>query len=514
MNLLVSKDPRCEIIPDSSLVSVVDTGGQRVTYVIEKATNASYSATSIQSASWTINPPSNQTIISREINIRYYVEITVDEELQDLKDCLRQFPIASVTESMLLKINGSAVSTKQVGDFIHAEMCFYNECEDRRKAFMCPAYPDQYGDLADGANFNRNPAGEYGDLVTESTRKVAFEQITDAPPYKYRVVVTEPLFISPLLDGVGMVSQGLINVNELYIQILYKTYLERVMTCMIRDVGPQITNVQCGFYEAPEVLLCYITPNMMQYIEPVQTLPFINPIFNRNIEQRQWPRGGPVERVTSQYYRLGMIPKYMMLFCQPSDSLAHYNKNTANGFLEIVSINVKWNNENSLLVNATQQDLYQISRRNGINMSFEQWKTKRGSVVMIEFGRDLGLPDGLSPGTVGSYTLSVDMNVRNTALADNVVCDYNIVLYNQGSFVISQNSGRTSEGLLTPQMVLMAEKAEMVSGHEHPAYVASHSLLSRLSGIIPKGRSKGSGGESAPVPPAPEPRRIGGSLSR
>lgn len=514
MNLLVSKDPRVNIVPDSSLVTVVDTGGQRVTYHVEAATNASYSGTSVQSVNWTINPPSNQTIVSREIKVRYYLQITTDVAFQDLKDCLRQFPVASIMESLNFRINGSAITTKQVGDFIHAEMCFYNESEDRRKAFMCPSYPDQFGSLEDGANFIRNPAGEYGDLATESTRtNVEFEQVTFVAPFVYRCVVTEPLFISPLLDGVGMESQGLINVNELYVQILFKTYLERVMTCMLRDVGPQITSVQCGFYRAPEMLLTYITPAMMQYIEPVQTLAYVNPSFNRNIVQTPFARGGPVQNVSSQYYRLGQIPKYMMLFCQPADSPAHYNRHTANGFLEIVSVNVQWNNENSLLVGATQQDLYQVSRRNGINMSWEQWKTKRGSVLMLEFGKDIGLPDGLSPSTVGSYTLKVDMVVKNTALADDVVCDFNVVLYNQGTFVISQNSGRTSEGLLTPAMVLAAEKADAVAEHEHPASIASHSLLSRLSGVIPKKIR----GREAPAPaPAPvsEPRRIGGSLSR
>lgn len=511
-NLVLSRDPRTSIVSDSNLHTLVDVGGQRVSYSVNQATSASYTDTSVSSASWTINPPSNQTIVSREVLVRYYLRVTLDQPLAELRDCLRQFPMSSITESCQVKINGSAVSTKQVGDLIHAEQCFYNESEDRRKAFMSPSYPDQFGTLIAGANRNRNPAGSYGDNVSEPSRDWPYE---DQGNNVYHFVVSEPLFISPFLDAVGEPQQGMINVNELYVQLIYKTMVDRVMTCMPRAVGPQVTSVQVGFYQPPELLLCYITPNMLDYIEPVQTLPYVNPVFNRNSQTGGGFARDEERQLNSQYYRLGEIPKYCLIYACPKDDGANYNFATANGFAEIVSINVQWNNENSLLINATQQDLYQISRRNGLNMSWAQWKTHRGGPVMLEFGRDIGLPDGLSPSTVGSFTLNIRTTFKNTALAQDVELDYNIVFYQQGTFVVSQNSGRTSEGLLTPALVLAAEKSESVEHHAHPAHVHGAGLLHRLSGVVPikKKPMEMSMAMAAPAP-APTPMKIGGSLRR
>ncbi len=106
MNLVVSQDPRTNLVNDRDLETVVSLSGQQLTLSVNASVNASYTQTTINSASWTINPPSNQTIISRELFVKYYCLITSNIELQPLLDCARQYPMSSCIESTQVKING------------------------------------------------------------------------------------------------------------------------------------------------------------------------------------------------------------------------------------------------------------------------------------------------------------------------------------------------------------------------------------------------------------------------
>lgn len=513
MNLVVSQDPRTNLVNDRDLETVVSLSGQQLTLSVNASVNASYTQTTINSASWTINPPSNQTIISRELFVKYYCLISSDVELQPLLDCARQYPMSSCIESTQVKINGSASISKQVGDLVHAEACFFNESEDRRHAFQCPAYPDQFGELSAGRNTIKNPAGTYGDLPTENSRgSWILEPYVPAIPgqFTYRLVVSEPLWISPFSDAVGEESEGLVNVNELYVSIRFVSQLDRFMTCMERLVGPQVGSIRVGWSQAPELVLTYITPSMLAQIPASITYPYANSVLNRKLTGQALASGQSAS-FQSDYYRLGMIPKYLMVYFPRTSNQYDFTK--PNSFLSIESVRVNWNNQNSLLSDANQEQLYQISRRNGLNQTFLEWKQYKGGPLMLEFGRDLLLSDGLSPGTVGSYSLSITVQVKNSSLESGVVCDMVVAWYNAGGLVVGQNTARSYEGLLTPAMVLSAEKSEVMESN--PAKLAGQGLLSRMNGMVPSKKKKHSTVAPVPMSDEPmEPRRIGGSLRR
>ena len=136
---------------------------------------------------------------------------------------------------------------------------------------------------------------------------------------------------------------------------------------------------------------------------------------------------------------------------------------------------------------------------------------------MLQMGVDVGLVDGLAPGTIGSFTLRVEVIVRNqNNLEDNAQCDLCVALYNQGTFVIAQNTGRISLGVSSPSMVLAAERADSLEHHEQPANMPhAGSLLNSLHAVIPKKKRHHAMKEMAPPPaPAQAPRRIGGSGMR
>jgi hypothetical protein len=267
---------------------------------------------------------------------------------------------------------------------------------------------------------------------------------------------------------------------------------------------PDVANITVGYYSAPELTLTYITPDMMSMIPAVQTLGYIEPDFHRKTGLQSFALDTS-RTVQSDTFRIGQIPKMVMAWLPRSEGNNGFNK--PDSYLSIEGVKVQWNNENSLLTMASAHDLYQISRRNGLNCSYHTW-LQRGAPLMLQMGKDVGLPDGLAPGVVGSF--------NNNNLEANAPCDLCVALYNQGTFVIAQNTGRISLGVSSPSMVLAAERADSLEHGEHPQDMPhAGSLLNKLHAVIPKKKRHKAMSAMTPAPaPKSEPRRIGGSGMR
>ena len=517
MSFVISREPRTQLKSEAESLHVIHQGGQRVSY--QSLTFDSYQVNSpLVSAIVTINPPSSQTIMDSFVKVKYYLEVTVtgaDLELGS-NDCLRQFPVNSLIDVTSIKINGETVSDT-TADLLHAQLCYGNEAEDRRKSWSTTASMcDQFQQLDDYLvlGMGRNVASEYGENVQEPTRaSVKYELVS---PRVVRFEVVEPLFISPLFNGCGRQREGLVNINELHLNLRFKADTQRILTCAPRVIpAPNITGVSCVFYQAPEVQVCYITPDNLSPIPSVMTRPYVKP--REYLRQLQPLASGDERKEVSDSIRLSQVPRYMMLFAKRSDGTATFDR--PDSFLKINRVRLNWNNESALLNGASTEDLYEISRRNGCNLSWPQFSNYRGSVFMAEFGKDIGLPDGLSAGVQGSYTCQVDVDFENVS-ATPFTGSFYMVLFNIGSFSISQNAARSSLGNLSPSIVLAASQGGMHMPDHHMSTAKGKSFLDSMSSMIPA--SHGPPMAPQPMPqPMPQPaqesssrRTVGGSLLR
>jgi hypothetical protein len=510
------KDPRLDISPEQDSLHVIHSGAQRLT--ISRNSADSYQLNSaLVDASWSVNPPSNQTIIDRYFRVKYYVEVKCTGASFEpvSNDAMRQMPLNSLIDVTSLKINGEQVSDAS-GSILHAQLCYHNEAEDRRKSWSTSAaQPDQYQALEDYyvLGTNRNVACNYGENAMEASRGSYTYEVVDAQTLRFEIV--EPIFISPLFQGVGRQCEGLVNVNEIVLNLRFKADSQRFMTITPR-IAPaaNITGITAQFYRAPELILSYLTPQMFDGIPAVQTLSYTKP--QSYVKQEATPlAAGETRTLITDSIRLSQVPHYVMLHCRRTEATSTFDK--PDSFLAIKSVRVQWNNEDSLLSSATQSDLYEISRRNGCNLSWVQWSKQRGSVLMLQMGKDIGLPQGLAANVQGSFTLSCQVEFENVSAGDYLPSFY-MTLYNIGSFSISQNSARVSLANLSPSMVLVAQKnGEQVPAHHHDANVGG-SLLAKLSSMVPRKHVKAHGGKSYGKDEEKEmsmpSRVVGGSLRR
>jgi hypothetical protein len=509
-SLVVVRDKVVDVKRDDEQLHVVHQGALRVTDSVNSADSWGSDGSPLTSAIWSINPPSLQTITSRYIKARYYIRVTCDNADFAIGefDSLRQFPVSSLIDVSTIQLNGESVSDN-TADTLHAHLCYDNDAAYRRKQWSTTAaQSDQFQRLSDYVveGTNRRPQSFYGENAMEPTR-ASVEIAEVVGPRELKFVVTEPIWLSPLSQGDDV--EGMVNLNELRLTLRFKSNTSRVMTCADRlnPPGPAPTNVQCTFYRAPELLVRYYSPDMLQAIPSVQVLPY------KKSQDYRKPLGvyadGETKEAVSDSIRLSMVPDEIMLFARRSDATADQSK--ADAFLSIESVKINWNNESGLFATSTKQDLYDISRGNDLDMSYVQWSKHRGGVMKIRLGKNLGLPDGIAPSTMGSFTVQAFVTFKNVA-GENFDADFYLKIINSGSFQIAPNVSRASLGLYTPQMILGAREM----GHNLPAHeyekIAKGSFFASLRNILPRhhvhGASKGS--EEAKEPePMPEARGAG-----
>jgi hypothetical protein len=446
-------EPRVNVKADTEKDHIVLQGGLRVNEQINVADSwGSAGATPVQ-ASWTINPPSTSTIVDRNMKIRAYFEVSTDQPLQlGLNDALRQFPIASIMDVLTVQINGETISDN-MADKIHAMLCFGNDAETRRgDTSTSPNMPDNYQEYSDYSVYGsgKNSLSNYGEQSVEEGRGGFPVEVIS--PTSFRVVLTEPMFLSPFLNGLHMSDEGFVNVNQMNINMRWKQNINQLLSHS--SLGNAITSVSVSMYQAPEILTTFITPDLTQPIPQLQVLPYNK--TQEYIKQMSALNAGASTTVVSDSIKLSQVPRKLYLFCRHQRSTSDFS--TADSFLAIQNLSVLWNNQSGLFSSASPQDLYRISKDNGLNLTWSQFSKYRGSVFCAEFGKDIGLLDSEAPGCQGQYTIQVQMNVKNES-SSAFTGEFYMVVLNEGTFSISENFARASLGNLNQQMVLMAKQS-------------------------------------------------------
>ena len=470
-------DPRINLHEYDQALNLVQKGCSRYTYQTEGA--KSYSNTQ---ALFSIIPPSTRTIIDRNIRVRWYFEVKTDQDqVFGVHDALRQCPVSSIIDSITVNINGDGFS-HQTSDTIHAMMCYGVKNDDHNhKISQFPSQPDAYQEYSQWAQYGSGkcPLKQYGENSTIPTRAGFYREQVDSKTSRF--IVTEPLWLSPF-NNLNEDAEGFVNVNKLDFSIRFKSDLSRVLSHDSGNNAPNISSVTVNFYQQPEMLMLYITPPLLMPLPSILSLPYYKPdIYIKSVGNVN--AGASKLAFSSDTFRLSQIPRYAMVFAQQSRNARDFK--TSDSFAVINRVSVLWNNENNLLSSATQQDLYNMSVRNGCTLSYPAWSNYRGSPLVMSFGNDLALGEDESVGVHGQYTFKIEVDLKNSSINAK---DYElyVIFMNEGVYQIFENGARSSLGNLTREMVLSAHQApEQLNQHEY-AQLQGSGFWSGLKGFFNK----------------------------
>lgn len=464
-------------------------GGSEVTPQFIATTNISNTA-----ITFNIKVPSIQTFVNKKTYVQLPIRVTLNSSAPNLNNLLRAgydapraFPINGSMVNLTSSFNGSQVSMDN-GDIIHA-LLRYNTDEYLKdhELSSTPSYLDYsqvYGDLAGTV---RSPLGPYADGQADKTAARGafnFKIVSNTPSQAViDMICIEPLMLNPWSWSKGIGSTGFIGLQNIDVTMQFYTNAAFRMWShdasgasapgVIDSGSVQFNNFSPAFSfddASVKLLVEYITPSNLQIIPPITQYPYFRvqrfPQDNNNIIAPGFPFTIPSQNIV-----MSTVPKRIYIYARNSNQTLFSSPTYTDTYATIKSISCNISNRSGILSQASQQQLYKMSVENGCSMTFDQWAGNRlysantfastigtvGSVLCLEFGKDIPLASNIAPGMIQNTNMTFTVNfVNNSSI--NMTPTLYIITVEEGVMNIVHQQAAFEIGVISPEDVLNAKE--------------------------------------------------------
>lgn len=479
-------DPLTKI--NSSRAYAVLRGGSTVTYQPFIALNSSPS-----NVNFSCNPPSPGIIVDRTLYMLWAVQLTftgtsASGPLLQIgsTDAPRAFPIAQSINTSAFTINNANVSI-DTNKVINMLLRYSNprDVSDRDYS-LTPSMLDQFQNYSEGLGMVKSPLGLYGNNGYEDPRGgfVGIDVISNPSgggtlTSVVNLYMAEPIFLAPWTFG-GEQEAGFVGVQTLSASF----QLNNLSRLWSHDAvnGNPLSTISAAFLETPQLLFKFITPSELVKIPEVAVYPY----FVVNYYATDFGSLAPNASVsaTSNNVQFQGIPTRVMVAGRQRDS--DLTNLTSDTFAAINTVTIQFNGVSGILSSATQRDLYNISRKNGVNMSWNQWSYYVGSVLALDMGLDIGLTPLQAAGMIGTFNFQITVNFTNVNQLNTISFTLYIIAINEGTFSLSGNQSLAQTNILTPPDVLDASSKPMVDYSQVKAVIKGGNFFSSLKSLVDK----------------------------
>lgn len=502
-------DPRINI--DEEPHYYIEKGASYVRY--DQNISTSYSNSSFH---FSVVPPNKNVGVDKKIyiDVAFRFDFTGDagagnvmlpsvtvggvEYLAGNTDALRYMAFQQIVESLAIQFNQSTVS-QNLSDYVEAlTRAGFRQAYEASDLSIAPSMHDQFQELGDWITWGsaRNPLAAYGENSAQQPRGALQGIINSNTQTAAQVDFrwSELLIISPLLFS-KMEEKSFIGLTNLDFTFnlgnLSRMWCHDAVNNDWTD-GGAVPTINVSVLEAPKLRLCFLTPPITEEIPLINRYPYH--------EVNRYPTAsgaslapGTSTKISGNNVQLSSIPKRIFLFARERNQDRDYTK--ADAYARIDSINIQFDNKNALLGSATSRDLYEISVRNGLQMSWAQWNYFCGSVCVIDFGHDISLSDYQAVGMSGQYQIQIDLDITNVGSNAKNYTMYMVVI-SEGVFSLEGTASRLEVGNVLPQNVLEGielKDLERRPYHEQYDYIGGSFLgfLKRVGSKLAKAAHKG-----------------------
>jgi len=447
----------------------------------------SYSTSGV---TWNFNTQSENVIIDRRVYSRIQFLCTFvgtaplgQPLLNTESDAPRCLPLASVTQSLKVTINGSSVET-QYADALQALLRF--NLDDQVKEHdlsMSPSCQDKYQRYVDGVGSVRNPLSNYQNSgKNEGRGTFSFDAISNpvspdaaVTPITATVLftVTEPLLISPMLYKSTSLESGLIGVKNMGVQFNFAAgQLNRVWSRSPSagvTITSMVTSVGQGSTAPPSLLVNYLTPPLISQSQIPKSVDyqyykcetFVNDMNSSLVANAS-------QAFTNNSIQLSTVPRCIYIYaCRPNNTKSHLTSDT---FFRINSLSLNYLNVSGQFSSMSIQDLYQMAVKNGCNLSWSEWSGRSvtigdsrtglgsidglvGSVIKIDIS-DLHIPSNIASGMNVNSQLSYTVGLENINQVDTLQVQLVTVLVYDGLMTVQNGSMATQIGIISEADVI------------------------------------------------------------
>jgi hypothetical protein len=504
LNTVLVQDPR--VIVNNQRDYAILKGGSQSTY--KQWTSTSISNSSIQ---FSCPPPSGGVFVDRKIMMYLPVKITMTGVVANIGDTLlysgydapRAFPLSGIIDTLSATINNQSVSIN-LADLIHTLQHFNSDVKLKNGGYsLTPNYPDQSQQYEDLGGSTRNPLADFSSgleetvmqrggfpfsIVSNPVSTVVNQTVTAVVEF----AITEQLLLPPFYFGSGNGS-ALFNVTSMDFNFTFINNAANRMWSHLYGAGILGTNpvtsssVSFGGTTGtsfnsylpggtlPLLLIEYITPQETQVLSPNMSISYPYFDIQRYPTQLSSMPAGPNQRTDpSNNIQLSSIPRRLYIFVRDSNQNLYNNMSLTDSYCPITNVSIQFMNKNGLLASASPMQLYMMSVKNGLNMSWTQWSGQAngpqdsllatsGGPICVEFATDIGLDSLHAPGKLGQYMLQVQVTYKNTSNRTISPVLY-LAPVLEGTFTIpSLGRSLINIGVITSQDILDAQSKPGIS---------------------------------------------------
>lgn len=555
------KDARLDVV--DSIKYAVIKGGQNVTMAQYKA----ISATNNQIV-FNIQVPSEQTIIDRRVLLQTELTLSViSTNNTAVKGCyygvysaLASFPLHQLMTVLSATINNNTVSIN-IRDVLPAiirlldceDLICYNSSTPTFADTAVSYSPDACGGALSHPNasywaVNEAPVVHRGVMAPKSYVGPTASGIYFKETFTW--LLTEPLLLSPFFySNLKANNQGFYGIQNMNIVLnigdttrAFRTIYGQAAPSWVQPspsvedgaIINEVINVYAGavevggaYFNNTQLLLNFLTPHPSDMLPARNIVPFYE--LPRYITPWSANPGALVVSglsasnpdtftVRTQSLQLNQIPDKLILYVRKN--LSSQTWGDADVCFPISNVVVNFNNNSGILASAQQVDLWQMSRNNGLQETWHEFKGLGvgapqfgiptstsdsntivplvGSYLVLEFGKDIQLTeDFYAAGSLGNFNLQVNITCQNNrpyTLTTNGGYDNNVeavlITMNSGVFVCERGTSSTYTGILTKQDVLEASQQDHYT-HDDVGRMIGGGFFDKIKSGFSKLASKG-----------------------
>ena len=444
-------------------------------------------------------PPSPNHIIDPGVDIRLSIQLTfagtgTGNLLQiGTADAPRFMPINTKLISNLVSQINNAQASINSSDFMSAFLRMQNSPKDRisYNSTSCNM-PDMSQEYADLVGFIKNPLGAYGDGTSSDDPRGGFAGITVLSNTNTAAVVnlvfTERIILPPWVYGADKSAAGFTNVQTLD----WNFTLNDLSNCWSHAAGGNtISSITSSFFAPPQLDMIFVSRNPLLLYPKTLIYPYTD--ISRYPTPVVTLAAGASFTLPSNNIQLQSIPNRLVMFAREQNSDLLGDPSATDTFMNISNVQIQWGNRNALLGAMTEQQLYQMSVKNGLDLSWTQWNKHVGSLLIIEPPTDLGLQPDQASGLLTTLQLQVNVTLNNKGPNSKNVVFYILVLQ-EGTLSLFEGESRSVFNLnvLQPKDVLASysKKTEPYWKVERMVGGSFFSKLSRFFAPINEGLKK------------------------
>ena len=233
-----------------------------------------------------------------------------------------------------------------------------------------------------------------------------------------------------------------------------------------------------GAFQGSRLDMTFLTPSLDLPLPPKSVVPFQE--FPRYITQTTIGANTVSAQISTQTITLPQIPDMLVIYAKPQ---SYADSSQADWYFPITGCNIQWDNFAGLMSTYTQPELYEISIKNGLEMTYPVWSGRVngggvnasnaaaslnasninksvlqtvGGPLLIKPGQDYALQTGQAPSLVGNYTLQITLNLANYYTTQAIPINIYVMTINSGFFESVKGTSRVVKGILNEADIISA----------------------------------------------------------